>query len=178
MIKLLLGILGVAAVATAGDYAWFELGFGNHRMTAGVIHGAVLLTAVGAVFGLSSGRLLMGLPIGTIAGIGGALTYYAVVGPGRRLMAMVIAWAICWLVLALLDGRLLRRPARSFAEIGGRGLAAAALGGLSFYMMYGTLWGDEGDAQRNYLLQFAAWTVAWAPGILAIAGGAASKGRG
>jgi len=172
MIKLLVGIVVVAAVSTAGDYAWFELGLGNHQMTAGIIHGAVLLTAVGAVFGASAGRLLLGLPIGTIAGVGGALAYYAIVGPGRRNMAMVAAWAICWLILAALDGRLLRRPARSFAEIGGRGLAAAVLGGLSFWMMLGTLWGNEADTQRNYLMQFAAWTVAWAPGILAIGVGA------
>jgi hypothetical protein len=37
--------------------------------------------------------------------------------------------------------------------------------------MLGTLWGNEADAHRNYLMQFAAWTVAWAPGILAIAAG-------
>ena len=168
MIQLLIGIAIVAAVTTAGDYAWFELGLGNHQMTAGIIHGAVLLTAVGAALGASAGRMVRGLPIGTIAGVGGALAYYAINGRGRRVVSMVIAWAVCWLILAVLDGRLLRKPTRSFAEIGARGLGAALLGGLSFWMMYGTLWGNEAATGRNYLTQYLAWIVAWAPGMLAI----------
>jgi len=168
MIKLLIGIAVVAAVSTAGDYAWFELGVGNHQMTAGIVHGAVLLTAVGPALGASAGRLVRGLPIGTIAGVGGALAYYAINGRGRRTIAMVAAWAICWLILAALDGRLLRKPARSFGEIGARGLGAALLGGTSFYLMLGTLWGNEAATNRNYLVQYLAWVVAWAPGILAI----------
>jgi hypothetical protein len=175
MIKLLLGILGVAAVSTAGDFAWFELGVGSHRMMAGIIHGAVLLTAVGAVLGAPAGRWVRGLPMGAIAGVGGALTYYALLGRGRRTIAMVIAWAVCWLILAALEGRLLRAAKRSFGEIFGRGLTAAVLGGAAFYLMLPTLWGNEANQHRNYLVQFAAWTVAWAPGILAIAAG---RGRG
>jgi len=169
MIKLLVGILLVAAVSTAGDFAWFELGAGSHRMMAGIIHGAVLLTAVGAVLGASAGRWLKGLPIGAMAGLGGALTYYAINGRGRRMIAMIVAWAACWLILAALEGRLLRH--RSAGEILARGITAAVLGGAAFYLMLGTLWGNEADAHRNYLMQFAAWTVAWAPGILAIAAG-------
>ena len=42
VVKLTLGVLAIAAVAAAGDYAWYEFGVA-HRMTAGVIHGAVLL---------------------------------------------------------------------------------------------------------------------------------------
>ena len=45
----------------------------RHSMLAGVIHGAVLLTAVGAVLGLDARRVSKGLPIGALAGIGGAL---------------------------------------------------------------------------------------------------------
>src|SRR5262245_12453610 len=122
MIKLLIGILGVAAVSTAGDFAWFELGAGSHRMMAGIIHGAILLTAVGAALGAAAGRVWRGLPIGTIAGVGGALTYYAILGPGRRTIAMVLAWGVCWVILAALEGRILRPSARPFSELLGRGL--------------------------------------------------------
>ena len=73
-----LGILGVALVATLGDYTWYTLQV-RHNMATGIVHGAVLLTAVGAVLGLDAGRVLKGLPIGTLSGIGGALIYYVLV---------------------------------------------------------------------------------------------------
>lgn len=170
MTRLLAGILLVAAVATAGDYMWFEIGI-RDRMIAGVIHGAVLLTAVGAVLGASAGRVLRGLPIGTLAGVGGALTFYALSGVAR-IGAMVAAWAMCWLFLAVLDGRLLRQPPRSMTSILARGVAAALLGGAAFGLVLDTVWGHESAGGRNYVVQFLAWAVAWAPGILSIGLGA------
>ena len=70
------GIAIVAAAATFGDFIWYTVGV-RHTMTAGILHGALLLTTVGGVLGLASGRVMKGLPIGTLAGIGGALSYYA-----------------------------------------------------------------------------------------------------
>ncbi len=55
--KIGVGILGVALVATLGDYTWYTLNV-RHGIMTGVIHGAVLLTAVGAVLGLDAGRVL------------------------------------------------------------------------------------------------------------------------
>jgi hypothetical protein len=60
--RIVLGILGVALVATLADYTWYTLHV-RHSMVTGIIHGAVLLTAVGAVLGLHAGRVLKGLPI-------------------------------------------------------------------------------------------------------------------
>jgi hypothetical protein len=73
-----LGILGVALVATLGDYTWYTLHI-RHSITTGIIHGAVVLTAVGAVLGLDAGRVVRGLPIGALSGVGGALIYYLLV---------------------------------------------------------------------------------------------------
>ncbi len=53
------------------DYTWYTLHV-RHSMVTGIMHGVVLLTAVGAVLGLHAGRPLNGLPIGALAGIGGA----------------------------------------------------------------------------------------------------------
>ena len=50
--KIGVGILGVALVATLGDYTWYTLSV-RHSVATGIIHGAVLLTAVGAVLGLA-----------------------------------------------------------------------------------------------------------------------------
>ena len=164
-----LGILLVAAVATAGDYLWYTLGV-RHSVTNGVIHGAVLLTAVGGVLGAAAGRLLKGLPIGTLAGIGGAIAYYAIVATvgGRTYGAAIpAAWVILWLLLAMFDGRWLRAPAvRPWSEVALRGALAAVVGGVAFALVMQTLWGRAPAGGRNYAIQFAAWAFAWTPGIL------------
>ena len=169
--KVGLGILGVALVATLGDYTWYTLNV-RHSIAAGVVHGAVLLTAVGAVLGLDAGRVLKGLPIGTLSGVGGALVYYLLVAlVDRRTYGTAIpaSWFAMWLIVALLDGRWLRAPQRRpWSEIATRGVLAAVLGGLAFFLVMNTLWGRPPATGRNYFVQYAAWVVAWAPGLLAL----------
>ena len=60
MMKLVLGILIVAAVTTASDYTWYEIGVA-HRMVAGIITGIVMLMAAGGALGWVAGRLVNGL---------------------------------------------------------------------------------------------------------------------
>ena len=167
----LIGVLVVAAVATLGDYIWYEYGV-EHRAVVGVLHGAALLTAVGGVLGAAAGRLAAGLPMGTLAGVAGALAYYGLVPMAGGRVAMIAAWAALWIMLAALDGRVVRRPRRTMPDILTRGAIAALLGGLAFAAVVGTLWGRPPAGGRNYLLQFGAWALAWTPGILAIATGA------
>ena len=169
--RIVLGILGVALVATLADFTWYTLEV-RHSIATGIIHGAVLLTAVGAVLGLDAGRVVKGLPIGALAGVGGALTYYLLVAlVDRRTYgsAIPLSWVALWLIVAVLDGRWLRAPARrSWREIAARGVLAAMLSGLAFFLVMNTLWGRPPATGRNYLVQFAAWVVAWAPGLLAL----------
>jgi hypothetical protein len=162
----LAGIAIVALVSTLGDFAWAYFGI-QHQATAGVLHGAVLLTAVGSVIGAAAGRPLAGPALGAAAGVGGALVYYAL-APVMGQSAMVAAWAALWVLLALMDGRLLRRGNRSTAEMLARGLLAALAGGLAFALVVGVIWGRPGPAGRNYVLTYGAWVIAWAPGILAL----------
>ena len=142
--KIGFGILGVALVATLGDYTWYTLHV-RHTMLAGVIHGAVLLTAVGAVLGLDARRVSKGLPIGALAGVGGALAYYLLVAVVDRRpygVAIPAAWVTLWLLLAVLDGRWLRAPARrSWPAITMRGVLAAVFSGVAFFLVMNTLWG-------------------------------------
>ena len=169
--KIGLGILGVALIATLGDYTWYTLHV-RHSIATGIIHGAVLLTAVGAVLGLDAGRFLRGLPIGALSGVGGALIYYLLVAlMDRRTYGTAIpaSWVAMWLLIALLDGRWLRAPyRRPWGEIALRGVLAAVLGGIAFYLVMNTLWGRPPATGKNYVVQFAAWVVAWAPGLLAL----------
>ena len=176
--KIGLGILGVALVATLGDLIWYTLQV-RHAMVPGIIHGALLLTAVGAVLGLDAGRVLRGLPIGTVSGIGGALIYYLLVAlVDRRAYGTAIpaAWVGMWLLIAVLDGRWLRAPRRrSWREIATRGVLAALLGGIAFFLVMNTLWGQPPATGRNYVVQFAAWVVAWTPGLLALTLGSSRR---
>ena len=161
-----MGIVIVAAVSAAGDYVWYEIGV-RHRMWAGVLHGAVLLTAVGGTLGAATGRTFAGLPMGTVAGVAGALVYYAL-APVFRSAAMLVAWTSLWIVLALLDGRLVRRAKRSVKLCLIQGTTAALLSGVTFYLVVAALWGRPPAGGRNYAIQFVLWAIAWAPGILAI----------
>src|SRR5580765_3960308 len=140
--KTIAGVLVVAAVATIGDAIWYTYGV-RHTFVAGLVHGALLLTVVGAVLGAASGRVLKGLPIGALAGIGGAASYYVLVAViDRRTYgsAIPLAWIIMWLMLAALEGRWLRAPVRrSWSAIAGRGMAAAVLGGVAFYLVMNVL---------------------------------------
>ena len=169
--KAVIGILGVALVATLGDYIWYTQQVA-HTMTTGITYGVVVLMAVGAVLGLDAGRVVKGLPIGALAGLGGALTYYLLIAlMDRRTYgpAIPISWFVLWLIVAVLDGRWLRAPQRrSWMEIAIRGALAAVVSGFSFYLVMNTLWGRPPATGRNYAVQFCAWLVAWAPGLLAL----------
>ena len=178
--RTLLGVLLIAAVATAGDSIWYGFGV-RHTMVAGVLHGALLLSVVGGVLGWSSGHVLKGLPIGMLAGIAGAATYYVLVAlVDRRTYgsAIPMSWVVMWLVLAAFEGRWIRSDApRPWRRVFLRGLTAAALGGVAFFLVLDTLWGRPAAGGRNYLLQFAAWAFAWTPGMLAltVGGGVAQE---
>lgn len=176
MTRILAGLLAVAAVATLGDYVWYEFGV-RHQTLVGILHGAILLGAVGGVVGWMSGRAMGGVLVGAASGVGGALIYYALASAGGRASAMVAAWAAVWVLLAVLDGRALRKQApRSWGEIVARGLLAAVLGAAAFYAVMDVLWGHPPAGGRNYLVQFGAWLVAWAPGILALVAGGGRRG--
>jgi hypothetical protein len=165
------GIGVVAVAATLGDFLWYTVGV-RHTMKAGVVHGALLLSTVGVVLGAATGKPLKGLPIGTTAGIGGALSYYLliVVMDSRTYGAAIPgAWVLMWLMLAALDGRWLRAPnRRAWGDIALRGVVAAVVGGIAFALVRNVLWGRPPEGGRNYALQFAAWAFAWTPGLLAL----------
>jgi hypothetical protein len=171
MVLPFVGTALVAAAATLGDYIWYSVGV-RHTMIAGLVHGALLLSAVGLVLGTAAGRPLKGWPIGAFAGVGGALAYYLfILVLDRRTYGTAIpaSWVVMWLLLAALDGRWLRAPGpRSWRDVAVRGLLAAVASGLVFVLVRDVLWGRPPAEGRNYLLQWLAWSAAWAPGLLAL----------
>jgi hypothetical protein len=157
-------VVFVAFVATLGDYLWFE---NNVRHTAihGVLHGAALLLSVGLVLGHQTGKWTQGAIGGVLAGVAGALAFYAVVGVTGYLGALIAAWVFMWIILAAI-GAWLRSQ---LAQVGTwivPGVVAAVGSGVTFYLVSG-IWTDHPES-RNYLWHLVAWTIAWAPGILAL----------
>ena len=166
MIAYLARSVFVALVATIGDYVWFEFGV-RHTALNGVIHGAVLLLAVGLVLGQQKGELIRGCLGGILAGVAGALAFYAVSSAMGYLGALIAAWVFMWIVLAAVSAWVRGGLLRLWEWIG-PGLIAAIGSGVAFYLVSG-IWTDpmRGDT-RNYLWHLAAWTIAWAPGITAL----------
>jgi hypothetical protein len=167
MVKAILGTLIVAGVSTASDYTWFEFGV-HHSVWTGVVTGAVMLMAVGGVIGWAGRRISAGLWLGLVAGVLGALAYFAMQPSLGRNVAMMVAWVSLWLALAIGDARLVHSPRRPWIEALGRGVLAATLSGVAFYLMVSSLWAYVPSSSRNYGVQYARWIVAWAPGILAL----------
>jgi hypothetical protein len=158
----LIGAFIMAVVTTAGDYAWYEYGI-RHNPVAGILHGIVLMGSVGAFLGYQSRRTGMGVIGGVVAGAAGALMFYAlwrVLGWG----AMFAAWSAVWLGLAAFDHYMLRRLHSSAWIV--RGVAAAILSGVAFYMI-SSIWTSHRD-DPNYLWHFVAWFIAWWPGLAAL----------
>lgn len=155
----------VALAATIGDYVWFEFGV-RHTTTAGILHGAALLLAVGLVLGHAAGATVRGAIGGIGAGVAGALAFYAVAGTLGYLGGLIASWAFMWIVLAAVQAWSRGRSAR-VGEWLARGAAAAVLSGAAFYFVSG-IWTDHPEGGRNYVWHLIAWTIAWAPGLTAL----------
>lgn len=154
----------VALVATLGDFVWFEYGV-RHTALHGVIHGAVLLLAVGVVLGHHAGAMMRGALGGIVAGVAGALAFYAVAGLAGYLGALIAAWVFIWMVLAVVAAWL-RGELMMLRRWAVPGLLAAVGSGITFYLVSG-IW-TEHPAARNYVWHLVAWTIAWAPGVTAL----------
>lgn len=158
--------LVVALVATIGDFIWFEYGV-RHTTVAGVLHGAGLLLAVGLVLGQAAGATARGSLGGIVAGVTGAGAFYLVAPQLGYLGGLIAAWAFMWIVLAAINAWLYGRVTQ-FAEWLIRGVLAAAASGAAFYLVSG-IWTEHSPAGgRNYVWHLIAWTIAWAPGLLAL----------
>jgi hypothetical protein len=158
--------LVVALVATIGDFIWFEYGV-RHTTMAGVLHGAGLLLAVGLVLGHAAGATARGSFGGIAAGVAGAGAFYAVAPQLGYLGGLIAAWAFMWLVLAAINAWLYGRTSR-LSEWLTRGLVAAISSGVAFYFVSGIWTEHSPEGGRNYVWHLVAWTIAWAPGLLAL----------
>jgi hypothetical protein len=154
----------VAAVATFGDWVWAAF-LSRHLMVAGLIHGALLCLAMGAVLGIPDGRPGRGAASGIAVGIAAAGLFY-LLAPLLRMGAMLVAWFALWMMLSA-AARALAPRTRPWREMLIRGAAAGVLSGAAFYMVSG-MWTGWDPAAINYVDHAARWAFAFAPGFLAL----------
>lgn len=154
--------LWAAVAMTAGDWIWAALQL-EHRPQYGLIHGTVLCAWMGAYFGLVAGRLVMGKLLGALVGLPAAASFYALM-PLLGYSAMFVSWVGLWFGLAALVQYLSRGGVTRTALT--RAFLAAAGSGAAFYAVSG-IWMDR-PAEVNYAWNFTAWTIAFAPGCLAL----------
>jgi hypothetical protein len=159
------GALLLGALSTLYDLIW-ALWIPRHRAVYGLVHGMTLLSAVGGVLGWRVGRLGAGLAGGALAGLIAAGSFYVFYGGLGYLGAMVAAWMLLWLLFAMLDSRLSGRRTLS-GEMVARGLAAAVLSGVAFWLISG-IWTAHPPGGPNYAWNFACWTFAFLPGFAAL----------
>jgi hypothetical protein len=163
MTTAVVGAIVLGALSTLYDFIWahFEV---RHRVINGIVHGMTLLSVAGLILGWPVRRFALGLLGGAAAGLLGALAFYGAYPLLGFLNALVAAWVVMWLAFATLETQLRRAPVGR--DTGVRGLAAALLSGIAFYLVSG-IWTDHGSPP-NYLRNFASWTFAFFPGFAAL----------
>jgi hypothetical protein len=160
----LISTLVVAAVATLGDWIWATF-LSRHLVVAGVVHGALLCLAMGAVLALPTRRVLVGGAAGLAIGVAAAGLFY-LLAPALGMRAMLPAWFALWVMLGAMT-RIYAAARRSWVETLVRGVAAGLLSGVAFYLV-ADMWTGWDPARINYLEHFARWAFAFAPGFVAL----------
>lgn len=160
----LLSTAVVAAVATFGDWVWAAF-LSQHLAVAGMVHGALLCLAMGAVLLLPARRVLAGAAAGIGVGLAAAGLFY-VLAPMMRMWAMLPAWFALWVMLSAVT-RALGVSTQSWGETLARGALAGLLSGAAFYLV-SDMWTGWNPARINYVEHLARWAFAFAPGFLAL----------
>ena len=161
MTSAIAGALLLAALSTAADYVWF-LNIPPHTPVAGGTHGAVLFAAFGAFLGWRQGKLLTGIAGGLASGLLAALSFYALAPLGGYPM-MLVSWLLLWIMLTALERHLEGRlvPLQAVTQ----GLLIAVVAGAGFGAVLFLLYVGWPPATFPLVKHFAAWSVAYLPGI-------------
>ena len=148
---------------TAGDWIWAVLKL-RHWAPYGLLHGALLVSWIGVYLGATVGATRRGAARGALVGLLAAGSFYAlwpIFGYSARFVSWIGLWfGVAWLATAV--------AGTSLWAGGGllRASVAAAASGAAFYGVSGIWMGSS--PTPDYAWHFAAWTLAFAPGFLAL----------
>ena len=155
------GSVLLAVLSTIADYVWFA-DIPQHQVSSGMIHGAVLFTALGWYLGWRKGKAVAGAVGGLLSGTTAALSFYALAPIGGYSM-MLVSWLLLWIMLAslqtYLDGHL--NIAKGFA----RGLITAVVAAVGFGVVLFQLYRGWPPPTFSFIAHFAAWAIAYLPGL-------------
>ncbi|MCM3879275.1 MAG: hypothetical protein ND807_04115 [Vicinamibacterales bacterium] len=166
MRKVLAGALLIAAVSTLGDLIWAGLHL-RHRPLYGLSHGTLLFLCIGLYLGALARQPLAGAVAGAVIGLLAAGSFY-VLAPIAGYSVMFAVWAFVWLALAVLAGRMLRRPPPlTWGEVLARGIGAAIGSGAGFYLISG-IWRPFNPQGWDYAVHYVSWTIAYLPGFVSL----------
>jgi hypothetical protein len=157
----------LAAVATVFDWVWATF-LPQHLMAGGLVHGAALCLAMGAMLAMPSRRAGVGAASGIVVGVSAAALFYAL-APMLRMAAMLPAWIALWVMLAAAS-RWLGALSVSWREAAVRGVIAGVASGAAFYAVSG-MWTRWNPAAINYADHLVRWAFAFAPGFIALQAG-------
>jgi len=158
------GSLLMAAASTLGDFIWATW-LPQHRAVYGLIHGTLLLCAIGLFLGTLATRPAAGAAAGAAIGALAAGTFY-VLAPAVGYSAMFAVWVGIWMGFGLLYAGLNGTRIVTH-EVLLRGATAAAASGLAFYAISG-IWNPFDPEGWDYAVHAGAWTLAYFPGFAAL----------
>lgn len=158
------GALLVAVAATAADGVW-ALDLLPHQLSSGVLHGLGVFLTLGLWLGSRAGRPLAGAAGGALSGAIAAASFYALVGVGGY-GVMFLSWVVLWVMFAVVDAGLWRRP-WGWGTIG-RGIVASGAAVVGFSLVFFFLYGGWSPEQFSPVRHLVAWTLAFLPGLLVL----------
>ena len=164
-----LGTLLMAAVSTFADAFW-AAALPEHRTVYGLVHGALVLGALGLALAWLVGarqRLLRWGVVSLLVGVFAAVVFYGLF-PFLGVMAMLVAWMGLWLAFAFVADAA-APVSESRGRVVARGVLAAVLSGIGFWAISG-IWLGPHDPGVLFWRNFVAWCIAFAPGFIALLG--------
>src|SRR5262245_57284301 len=161
----LVGAIVTAAVSTVGDYLWANV-LPHGQPIYWFAHAIVLFSTVGLCLGLPSRRTLAGAVGAVIVGCVATAGFWIlrpVIGYAAALFAL---FALLWVALGLLAGRVLQRR-DSLPVVLRRSTIAAVGSGLGFYALSG-IWMPFNPHGWDYARHFVYWAIAYLPAFAAL----------
>jgi hypothetical protein len=160
-----IGAVVTAAVSTAGDYLWANV-LPHGQPVYWFAHAIVLFLTIGACLGLPSRRPLVGavgaVAIGCLATAG----FWVLRPIAGYAGSMFLLFALLWVALGVLTGRVLQRR-DNLGTVLARSALAAVGSGLGFYAISG-IWMPFNPHGLDYVKHFLYWTIAYLPAFAAL----------